>query len=96
VVSRTILQSPDYAKYIRISAWSLPCAVFVVFETDVLRLTFQPWKFFLLNVLQTVGVASLSILFVVGAAPRGRRGPLRPARRRRARGRGRASSSSAT
>jgi len=66
VVSRTILQSPDYAKYIRISAWSLPCAVFVVFETDVLRLTFQPWKFFLLNVLQTVGVASLSILFVVG------------------------------
>ena len=66
LVSRVILQSPDYAKYVRIAACSLPFTVFVVFQTDVLRLTFQPWKFFLLNVLQTVGVAGLSILFVVG------------------------------
>ena len=64
-LSRVILASPDYAKYVRITAWSLPFTVFVYFENDVLRTTFQPWKFFALNVVNTLAVAGVSILFVV-------------------------------
>jgi O-antigen/teichoic acid export membrane protein len=65
VLSNLILASPDYVKYVRISAWSLPFTVLVFFQNDVLRVTFQPWKFIVLNVLDTVAVAGLSILFVV-------------------------------
>jgi O-antigen/teichoic acid export membrane protein len=65
VLSSAILASPDYVKYVRISALSLPFTVFIFFQNDVLRVTFQPWKFITLNVLDTVFVASLSILFVV-------------------------------
>jgi len=64
-LSVLILGSPDYVKYVRISAWSLPFTVFIFFQNDVLRVTFQPWKFIALNVLDTVLVAGLSILFVV-------------------------------
>ena len=66
ILSRLILASPDYVKYVRISAWSLPFTVFVFFQNDVLRVTFQPWKFIALNVLDTLAVAGLSILFVIG------------------------------
>jgi O-antigen/teichoic acid export membrane protein len=65
VLSNLILASPDYVKYVRISALSLPFTVFIFFQNDVLRVTFQPWKFITLNVLDTLFVASLSILFVV-------------------------------
>ena len=66
LLSRVILASPDYAKYVRITAWSLPFTVFVYFENDVLRTTFQPGRFFALNVINTLAVAGVSILFVVG------------------------------
>ncbi len=65
LLSRVVLASPDYVKYVRIAAWSLPFTVFVFFQNDVLRVTFQPWKFIALNVFDTVAVAGLSILFVV-------------------------------
>ncbi|MEP7027372.1 MAG: lipopolysaccharide biosynthesis protein [Candidatus Eisenbacteria bacterium] len=65
-LSSLVLASPDYVKYVRIAAMSLPFTVFVFFQNDVLRVTFQPWKFIALNVLDTVAVAGLSILFVVG------------------------------
>ncbi len=65
-LSSLILASPDYVKYVRIAALSLPFTVFVFFQNDVLRVTFQPWKFIALNVLDTVAVAGLSILFVIG------------------------------
>jgi len=65
-LSRTILSSPDYVKYVRIAAMSLPFTVFVFFQNDVLRVTFQPVKFIVLNIVETALVAGLSILFVVG------------------------------
>jgi O-antigen/teichoic acid export membrane protein len=65
VLSRFVLASPDYVKYVRIAALSLPFTVFVFFQNDVLRVTFQPWKFIALNVLDTVAVGGLSVLFVV-------------------------------
>jgi O-antigen/teichoic acid export membrane protein len=66
ILSRAILQSPDYVKYVRIAAMSLPFTVIVFFQNDVLRVTFQPWKFIVLNILETALVTGLSILFVVG------------------------------
>jgi O-antigen/teichoic acid export membrane protein len=65
ILSQAILASPDYVKYVRIAALSLPFTVFVFFQNDVLRVTFQPWKFITLNILDTVAVAGFSILFVV-------------------------------
>jgi len=65
-LSTVVLASPDYVKYVRIAALSLPFTVFVFFQNDVLRVTFQPWKFIVLNALDTVAVAGLSILFVIG------------------------------
>jgi len=64
-LSRVVLASPDYAKYLRITAWTLPLTLCVYFENDVLRMTVQPWKFIGLNLLNTLAVAGLSILFVV-------------------------------
>src|SRR5439155_19132806 len=63
--SRLVLASPDYAKYMRIAAVTLPFTAFVLFQNDVLRVTFQPWKFIALNVTNTLLVGLLSILFVV-------------------------------
>ncbi len=64
--SQAVLASPDYAKYVRLTALSLPFTVFVFFQNDVLRVTFQPVKYITLNVVNTLLVAGLSILFVVG------------------------------
>ncbi|HEV2106116.1 MAG TPA: lipopolysaccharide biosynthesis protein [Candidatus Eisenbacteria bacterium] len=55
-----------YAKYLRIGALTLPCTLLVLFCNDVLRVTFQPWKFIALNVAQTLLVGGLTIGFVVG------------------------------
>src|SRR5207248_2614841 len=64
-LSRVALASPDYAKYMRITALSLPLTLFVYFQNDVLRVTVQPYKFVALSLLNTVAVTGLSILFVV-------------------------------
>lgn len=64
--SSAVLASPDYAKYVRLTALAVPFTVFVFFQNDVLRVTFQPVKYVVLNVVNTVLVGGLSILFVVG------------------------------
>ncbi|HEY2955778.1 MAG TPA: lipopolysaccharide biosynthesis protein [Candidatus Eisenbacteria bacterium] len=53
-----------YRKYIRIGALSLPFTLIVMFGNDVLRVTFQPWKFITLNITQTVLVGGLSLWLV--------------------------------
>ncbi len=60
-----LLDSPDYAKYVRLAALAIPFTAFFMFQNDVLRVTFQPWKFIALNLVNTVLVGGLSILFVV-------------------------------
>lgn len=60
-----LLDSPDYAKYVRLSALAIPFTAFFMFQNDVLRVTFQPWKFIALNLFNTVLVGGLAILFVV-------------------------------
>jgi O-antigen/teichoic acid export membrane protein len=64
--STFLFASPDYAKYVRITALTIPFTAFFLFQNDVLRVTFQPWKFIALNVVNTLLVGGLSILFVVG------------------------------
>src|SRR5262249_37687865 len=53
-----------YRKYIRIGAATLPFTLVVLFGNDVLRVTFQPWKFITLNIAQTVLTTGLSLWFV--------------------------------
>ncbi len=54
-----------YAKYLRLGAAALPFTLFTLFSNDVLRVTFQPWKFISLNVTQTLLVGGLTIWFVL-------------------------------
>jgi O-antigen/teichoic acid export membrane protein len=60
-----LLGSGDYAKYVRLTALAIPFTAFFMFQNDVLRVTFQPWKFISLNLVNTILVGGLSILFVV-------------------------------
>ncbi|MFM7232857.1 MAG: lipopolysaccharide biosynthesis protein [bacterium] len=55
-----------YAKYLRLGALTLPFTLLVLWCNDVLRVTFQPWKFVTLNVAQTVLVGGTTIALVVG------------------------------
>lgn len=55
-----------YAKYLRLGAAALPFTLFALFANDVLRVTFQPWKFIALNVTQTLIVGGLTLWFVLG------------------------------
>jgi len=60
-----LLVSGDvYRKYIRIGAATLPLTLIVLFGNDVLRVTFQPWKFITLNIAQTVLVTGASLWLV--------------------------------
>ena len=54
-----------YAKYLRIGALTLPFTLVVLWCNDLLRVTFQPWKFITLNVSQTVLVGGLTLYFVL-------------------------------
>jgi O-antigen/teichoic acid export membrane protein len=54
-----------YRKYLVVGAATLPFTMLVLFANDVLRVTFQPWKFIALNVCQTVLVAGVSLWLVV-------------------------------
>jgi len=65
LLSTFVFGSPDYAKYVRVTALTVPFTAFFLFQNDVLRVTFQPWKFILLNVVNTALVGGFSILFVV-------------------------------
>jgi len=54
-----------YAKYLRIGAVTVPFTLIVLGCNDLLRVTFQPWKFATLNVTQTVLVGGLTLYFVL-------------------------------
>ncbi len=60
-----LLGGAVYAKYLRIGAFALPFTLLVLFANDVLRVTFQPWKFIALNVAQTLFVGGLTVWFVL-------------------------------
>ena len=55
-----------YAKYLRIGALTLPFTLVVLWCNDLLRVTFQPWKFVALNLTQTLLVGGLTLYFVLG------------------------------
>lgn len=61
-----LLGGAVYAKYLRIGAFTLPFTLLVLFANDVLRCTFQPWKFIALNVSWTLLVGGLTLGFVLG------------------------------
>lgn len=54
-----------YQKYVRVTAVTLPFTLLVMFGNDVLRVTFQPWKFIALNLANTLIVTGLSLYFVL-------------------------------
>jgi len=61
----SLIGSEVYRKYVTIGALTLPFSLLVLFSNDVLRVTFQPWKFIALNTLQAVVTAALSWWLVV-------------------------------
>ena len=54
-----------YRKYLMIAAVNVPLTLIVMFGNDVLRVTFQPWKYVALNLTQTLLGAGLAVWFVV-------------------------------
>ena len=60
----SLIGSAAYRKYLLIGALTLPFTLLSLFANDVLRVTFQPWKFISLNVTQTLitGLASLYLV----------------------------------
>jgi O-antigen/teichoic acid export membrane protein len=65
-LSRALVGSEVYRKYVLLGAATLPFTLVVLFGNDVLRVTFQPWKFITLNLVQTVLTAALSLWLVLG------------------------------
>ena len=64
-LSRALVGSEVYRKYLLLAAATLPFTLVVLFGNDVLRVTFQPWKFIALNLAQTVLTAGLSLWLVL-------------------------------
>ncbi|HEY6195145.1 MAG TPA: oligosaccharide flippase family protein [Candidatus Eisenbacteria bacterium] len=64
-LARQLMGGVVYAKYLRISALTLPFTLLVLWCNDLLRVTFQPWKFVTLNVTQTALVGGITIYFVL-------------------------------
>lgn len=60
-----VLGGAIYRKYLLLGAVTLPLTLLVLFSNDVLRVTFQPWKFIVLNLTQTVVTASVAVWLVV-------------------------------
>ncbi len=58
--------SPVYRKYLLIGAATLPFTLLTLFANDVLRVTFQPWKFITLNLAQTLVTGAVSLWLVLG------------------------------
>ncbi|HEY6867449.1 MAG TPA: oligosaccharide flippase family protein [Candidatus Eisenbacteria bacterium] len=65
-LAQELIGSEAYRKYLRIGAATLPWTLVVMFANDVLRVTFQPWKFIVLNVVQTALVGGVSLWLVLG------------------------------
>lgn len=64
-LAERLLGGGVYAKYLRLGAAALPFTLFVLFANDVLRVTFQPWKFIALNVTQALCVGGFTLWFVL-------------------------------
>lgn len=64
-IAARVLGGAVYAKYLRIGAIALPFTLLTLFSNDVLRVTFQPWKFIALNVTQTLLVGGFTLWFVL-------------------------------
>ena len=64
-LARQLVGGEVYRKYVLIGAVTLPFTLVVLFGNDVLRVTFQPWKFIVLNFTQTVLTAGLSLWLVL-------------------------------
>jgi O-antigen/teichoic acid export membrane protein len=60
-----LLAGEAYRKYLVIGAVTLPFTLLTLFANDVLRVTFQPWKFIALNLAQTVTVGGLTLYLVL-------------------------------
>ena len=60
----SLVSGEVYRKYIRIGAATLPFTLVTLFGNDVLRVTFQPWKFITLNTAQTVLTGGISLYLV--------------------------------
>lgn len=58
--------SEAYRKYLMIGAVTLPFTLVSLFANDVLRVTFQPWKFVSLNLAQTLVTGGVSLWLVLG------------------------------
>ena len=65
-LARGLFGSEAYRKYVLIGAATLPLTLLWLFANDVLRVTFQPWKFILLNVCQTVTAGGVALWLVLG------------------------------
>src|SRR5512143_134662 len=65
-LSRALVGSDVYRKYVLLGAATLPFTLLALFANDVLRVTFQPWKFIALNLAQTVTVGALTLYLVLG------------------------------
>jgi O-antigen/teichoic acid export membrane protein len=64
-LSRALVGSDVYRKYLLLGAVTLPFTLVVLFANDLLRVTFQPWKFIALNLAQTILTAGLSLWLVL-------------------------------
>jgi len=64
-LSRALVGSEVYRKYLLLGAVTLPFTLVVLFANDLLRVTFQPWKFIALNLAQTILTAGLSLWLVL-------------------------------
>lgn len=61
-----LLGGEAYIKYLRLGAITLPFTLVTLWCNDLLRVTFQPWKFITLNVTQTVLVGGFTVALVLG------------------------------
>jgi len=64
-IAAHLMGSSTYLKYVLVGAITLPFTLLVLFANDVLRVTFQPWKFIALNLVQTVVTAGLTLWWVI-------------------------------
>jgi O-antigen/teichoic acid export membrane protein len=64
-LARQLVGAEVYRKYVLLGAATLPFTLVVLFGNDVLRVTFQPWKFIVLNFAQTALTAGLSLWLVL-------------------------------
>jgi O-antigen/teichoic acid export membrane protein len=65
-LAERLLGAAVYRKYLLIGGLTLPFTLAVMFANDVLRVTFQPWKFIALNIAQTALIAGVSLWLVLG------------------------------